>query len=406
MWMFMHLWPPPHLSPGWYLFSILLSLHPSSFCILVSSLRGGLFDRLPAPLFWPQSSNPPPFLLKHLRVWQVRERWHSPDTPRHPFRLPPFAPVPPPRIVRSTSWHSSSTSTFVCHPLSLFFPPSPSPVFPSALTFIPSSPLSGCRSSLYPSHLFLFCPFPIYGSFSHSLCFCPLFFLSAVTSNSKPQLSSLLSSLFGLSPTHTITCTLWMFLTSLRTIQRRPSGSHPLLILTSQTQRRLLHSLSSLTSLHLCPFIHPFKSCTKCPVLIFQDMCSFQHGWGTQGSWKRFHAWNNALVLKESRSCSCFTNLPLFKICFLHQVFWNLSWVIRLIGNCTNMGEKSGVNVQKLSLLLYPGVPSFCFVILLEIPYAHISSLVSHSSSPHAPLCSAQLRSLPRSWTHLSLSLP
>lgn len=50
---------------------VLRSICPPSFCLLVSShlsIRGSLFDLLPAPLFWPQSSNPPLRVPKHLRV--------------------------------------------------------------------------------------------------------------------------------------------------------------------------------------------------------------------------------------------------------------------------------------------------------------------------------------------------
>lgn len=121
-------------SPSVSCFSILCAVvYPSIFfCILVSSvsLRGGLFDLFPTPLFWPQSSNPPPHLPKHLRVWQVRERWHSPDTSPLLFHLPLCSCLLTPALASCVPHHDTLPPPPPSSVITLFF----FPVFPSALT--------------------------------------------------------------------------------------------------------------------------------------------------------------------------------------------------------------------------------------------------------------------------------
>lgn len=123
--MFVHFWLPPRLSPGCYLFSILC---PVVFLHL--SLLSALSQRWS---LWPSSCPPvlAPILQSSTSSPQTSVRVTGERTvtfPRHP--TPPILPLPlllfahsHSHIVRSTSWHSSSTSTFVCHPLSLFLPP-------------------------------------------------------------------------------------------------------------------------------------------------------------------------------------------------------------------------------------------------------------------------------------------
>lgn len=205
-----------------FLFSILYpGVYPWSFCMCVSShlsLRGGLFDLLSVTLFWSQSSNPPLRLPKHLCMWQVREQWHSLDTPP-PILSPSLLLVSHSRshIVRSTSRHSSSSSTLVCHPLSLFLllfpfgshlylqPCSFSPLFiPSSSLWSPPPPFSPLICSFltpfFLSSLWQLFPIILHNSFY----FCPLFHPSPITSISWTH-SFLLFSLFCLFPILTIT---------------------------------------------------------------------------------------------------------------------------------------------------------------------------------------------------------
>lgn len=325
-----------------------LSVHPLLHLSFLSvSLRGGLFDLLPAPLFWPQSSNPPPRLPKHLRVWQVREWRHSPDTSPLLFHLPLCS--------------CSLTSTLaLCVPhRDTLLPPPPSsvivsrcfppPLFPSALTFncgpvlpyppifIPSSPLSGCSFSLYPSRLFLFCPFLfLFNLWQLFDLFTPFFlFLSLVPSVSRKIKSSTCSSLlpcflYSVFPQRlrSLAQSFECFFRSLRMVQRRPSGSHPLLILTSQAQMCLLHLLSSLTTFHLRPFFHSFKSCTKCLFWFFRSC--------VHSSTAEEH------VEAESTSTSgimCMFSTVQFGPDFKsHRILWknNVNPTVALISKCTN----------------------------------------------------------------------
>lgn len=225
---------------------------PPSSCILVSSrlsLRGGLSDLPPAPLFRPQSSTSSP----QTSVRVTGERMAT--FPRHPT---------PPPILPLCSSSLTCSLTFCVPNHDTLPPPPPSPVilsrctpphppFPSALTFNCSPVLFFPPHTLYPiftsvmlpllplpPHLFLFFPllfpsnlwqlFPIF--LHHSFYFCPLFLLSAVTSNSQTRSSLLSCFLYSVFPQHlrslarSVEC-FFFFFTSLRTVQRRPSGSHP-----------------------------------------------------------------------------------------------------------------------------------------------------------------------------------
>lgn len=102
--------------------------------------------------------------------------------------------------------------------------------------------------------------------FTPTLFFFPLFLLSAVTSSSQTR-SFLLSCLYSVFPQ----CLRSLARSFERFFYVSVDGSTlsvwipPITYLTSQTQTRLLHSLSLQTPPYLRPFIHPFKSCTKSP---------------------------------------------------------------------------------------------------------------------------------------------
>lgn len=177
IWMLVHLWRPPCLSSGWYLMSLpCLVVYPPIFflhLIFLSALpqRWSLWPSCCSPVLAPilQSSTSPP---QTSVVWQVRERWHSPDTPPLPLHLPlcccPLTcalascvphhdslPPPPP----------SSVSLTVSAPFSLRFPPL------TAALFSPSHPslshLHLCQAAAAPFNPLIcsFLPLSVFVSF-------------------------------------------------------------------------------------------------------------------------------------------------------------------------------------------------------------------------------------------------
>lgn len=200
MWMFVaSLASSPSVSRVVLLFCRLFpwpSRPPSSYILVSSrlSLRGGLSDLPPAPLFRPQSSTSSP----QTSVRVTGERMVTfPRLPTPPLILPlSFSPSAPPHsLARShpvfqimtlflhLHLHLSSSLAVPLHPptfpLALTFNCNPVLFFPLAL-FIPSSPLSCCRSSLYRLICSFSSPFsslPIYGSCFQSFYTIPLIFV-------------------------------------------------------------------------------------------------------------------------------------------------------------------------------------------------------------------------------------
>lgn len=236
-------------------------LHPLSWGLSTMVL---LHVRFLSPLpqrwsLWPSSCSPvlAPILQSSLSPPQTSVHVTGEGTVTFPRHFPshsvsPFAPGRS-HIVRSASRHSSSSSTLVCHPLSLFlfpfslrlspltaalfFPPTLYPLFISLKP--PPSPFSPLICSFLTPFFF----FPVYGSCFLSFYTIPFIFVPCSFRHLSHQTLEATAFFFFLDSvfphTYNNIHDLLNFLVSvnLSIDGTRLSESHPLLHLTSPSRR-------------------------------------------------------------------------------------------------------------------------------------------------------------------------